>query len=149
MVIALRSLKSQQPQVHLCRGLVSSFALLWAIVSSGEDDVVCISRPPDALAFLCPQTRLALLFPLLSLDTLCPHGFFKSERHSLRKQLPTQSPGSSELNELLLSSWSLLGKIIFIPHQAGGLWLPPSACTSAERNGILSQEPRTCTGWSS
>lgn len=73
-----------------------------AIVSSGEDDVVCISRPPDALAFLCPQTRLALLFPLLytgehliafpSLRTPCIHMASPSQKDTAFESICLHSP---------------------------------------------------------
>lgn len=142
MVIALRSLKSRQPQVQLYGGLISSFALLCGDCQLWRRRC-CLRFSSPCLAFLCPQTRLALPFPLLhigehlkrfplSLDTLYPHGFSKSERHSLRKCLPTQSLGPSELNELLLPSWSLFGMMVFIPHQAGG-FVAATECMNRSR----------------
>lgn len=64
MVIALRSLKSRQPQVQLYGGLISSFALLCGDCQLWRRRC-CLRFSSPCLAFLCPQTRLALPFPLL------------------------------------------------------------------------------------
>lgn len=165
MVIALRSLKSRQPQVQLYGGLISSFALLCGDCQLWRRRC-CLRFSSPCLAFLCPQTRLALPFPLLHIGEhlkrfppLSGHlvctWLFQVRKTQPSKAFACTVPGplgaERAASSYLVSFWddgfhSTPGWGVCGCH-----WVHESAWTVPEwsRTALLIQESCTCSGWSS